>query len=346
MDISQTNWNETDASNSSAAPDGAPEGMAPSGVDDTIRAVMGAAKRLYNQLIPATTAGTSTAFTLSYSVIPTALANGMTFLVKFNQACGAAPTLNINTLGAKPLYKWQGGAWVAVAAGDIVSGQKLRVTYDATSGNFHILQPIGTAAQYNVGTGANNVVQLDGNGKLPAVDGSQLTGLTPAWVTGNWRFTHNTTAASGWMMWVDGTIGNALSNATVRANADTAALFAVYWAISSLQLYTSAGATVARGATAAADYAANCAIALPLGPGRAPVIAGSGSGLTARALGASGGAETHAHGGATGQSNNQGVDNASTTSGGNPLQTTSHTHNIGSDTLMQPWSASNAEIKL
>lgn len=34
---------------------------------------------------------------------------------------------------------------------------------------------LGTAATLSVGTSANNVVQLDGSGKLPAVDGSQLT---------------------------------------------------------------------------------------------------------------------------------------------------------------------------
>lgn len=36
---------------------------------------------------------------------------------------------------------------------------------------------LGTAAVLNVGTGASQVVQLDGSAKLPAVDGSQLTGL-------------------------------------------------------------------------------------------------------------------------------------------------------------------------
>lgn len=36
---------------------------------------------------------------------------------------------------------------------------------------------VGTAAVLNAGTGANNLVQLDGTGKLPAVDGSALTGL-------------------------------------------------------------------------------------------------------------------------------------------------------------------------
>jgi hypothetical protein len=39
---------------------------------------------------------------------------------------------------------------------------------------------LGTVATLNVGTSANNIVQLDGSAKLPAVDGSQLTGLTGA----------------------------------------------------------------------------------------------------------------------------------------------------------------------
>lgn len=38
-------------------------------------------------------------------------------------------------------------------------------------------QPNITADQLDVGTGANQVVQLDGSGRLPAVDGSQLTNL-------------------------------------------------------------------------------------------------------------------------------------------------------------------------
>jgi hypothetical protein len=36
---------------------------------------------------------------------------------------------------------------------------------------------LGSAATEDVGTGANNVVQLDGSSRLPAVDGSQLTNL-------------------------------------------------------------------------------------------------------------------------------------------------------------------------
>jgi trimeric autotransporter adhesin len=51
----------------------------------------------------------------------------------------------------------------------------------ATSGAYSDLSgspTLGTAAALDVGTSANNVVQLDGSAKLPAVDGSALTNLT------------------------------------------------------------------------------------------------------------------------------------------------------------------------
>lgn len=36
---------------------------------------------------------------------------------------------------------------------------------------------LGTASTLDVGTGANNLVQLDGSGNMPAVDGSAITGV-------------------------------------------------------------------------------------------------------------------------------------------------------------------------
>lgn len=50
----------------------------------------------------------------------------------------------------------------------------------ATSGAYTDLSgtpTLGTAAALDVGSGANNIVQLDGSGNLPAVDGSNLTGI-------------------------------------------------------------------------------------------------------------------------------------------------------------------------
>lgn len=48
---------------------------------------------------------------------------------------------------------------------------------DADAATARTTLGLGTAAVLNVGTSANNIVQLDGSGLLPAVDGSQLTNL-------------------------------------------------------------------------------------------------------------------------------------------------------------------------
>ena len=47
----------------------------------------------------------------------------------------------------------------------------------ATSGAASDVSGLGTAATLNVGTGANNIPQLDSSGNLPAIDGSALTGI-------------------------------------------------------------------------------------------------------------------------------------------------------------------------
>ena len=69
------------------------------------------------------------------------------------------------------------------------TGSGTAATYDLTAAGKALLDDadasaqrttlgLGTAATLNVGTSANNVVQLDGTGKLPAVDGSQLTNIS------------------------------------------------------------------------------------------------------------------------------------------------------------------------
>lgn len=67
---------------------------------------------------------------------------------------------------------------------------------------------------------------------------------------------------TGWVKANGSTIGSAASGAT-RANADTAALFEVLWNISTFAILTSAGAGSSRGASAAADFAANKRLTLP-----------------------------------------------------------------------------------
>jgi hypothetical protein len=78
------------------------------------------------------------------------------------------------------VLRYNGAEWVdAQLAYSDLSGTPTLATV-ATTGAYSDLSgtpTLGTAAALDVGTSANNVVQLDGTGKLPAVDGSQLTNL-------------------------------------------------------------------------------------------------------------------------------------------------------------------------
>ena len=96
----------------------------------------------------------------------------------------------------------------------------------------------------------------------------------------------NTSASLGWVLMNDGTIGNALSNATTRANIDTFPLFNVIWtnvSNANAQLYNSAGDPIDRGSSSSADFVANNQIALTKSLGRAlsnigmPSSGGSGT---------------------------------------------------------------------
>jgi hypothetical protein len=75
----------------------------------------------------------------------------------------------------------------------------------------------------------------------------------------------SSTTTSGYI-WPNGqTIGNASSNATGRANADTQTLYTITWNSypnSVRQLYNSSGTPISRGGSAAADWAANNAITI------------------------------------------------------------------------------------
>lgn len=111
-----------------------------------------------------------------------------------------------------------------------------------------------------------------------------------AFSTGDMKLTYKSVPDAGWVMANDGSIGNAASGATTRANADTEALFVLLWTnINNSWAPVSGG----RGASAAADFAANKTLTMPQKLGRALALAGAGSGLTNRTLGEALGAETH-----------------------------------------------------
>jgi microcystin-dependent protein len=117
-----------------------------------------------------------------------------------------------------------------------------------------------------------------------------------AWSTGDAKFTLKTVADTGWMMADDSTIGPTGSGAT-HTGTLYQPLFNLLFANivdADAALLTSAGGATTRAAqgTTAAAWTNLCRMSIPKTLGRALGVAGSGSGLTARALGHVVGAET------------------------------------------------------
>ena len=91
--------------------------------------------------------------------------------------------------------------------------------------------------------------------QLNAVIASVGTSAVPTGAVAGFR---RAAAPSGWVIENGGTIGNATSNATTRANADTESLFTLLWTdFPALVIKTAGGVVTTRGASAAADFSAN-----------------------------------------------------------------------------------------
>lgn len=86
--------------------------------------------------------------------------------------------------------------------------------------------------------------------------------------TGDRKDSYNPTPMPGWIICQDGTIGNAASGASIRANDDTQALFILFWNICDNTICPVLGG---RGASAAADFSANKQLTIPSTNGRSAV---------------------------------------------------------------------------
>lgn len=156
-------------------------------------------------------------------------------------------------------------------------------------------------ARANLGLGA---LALYGLGSGLVINGANVDVTVSSFTTGDVMGSYATTK-SGWVLLTGGTIGSATSGATLRANADTSALYTLLWdnvANAQLPIQDSSGVATTRGASAAADFAANKRLPVPDWRGRTGVGVDNMGGTAANRitnvfdgtlLGNSGGAERH-----------------------------------------------------
>lgn len=106
--------------------------------------------------------GSSTAYTVALSPVPTSLTSGMVVYAKLvNANTTTTPTLNVNSLGAKTIVKQAGSALVA---GDIAANQYCSFIYDLANTRWVYQSPVGTTpATATFGSVANQTGLTVGN---------------------------------------------------------------------------------------------------------------------------------------------------------------------------------------
>jgi microcystin-dependent protein len=143
------NWSQTASSNATADPTiNWAEGQAPSSINDSARAMMAATAKYRDDIAGAIlTSGTSTAYTVSsYSVFDTlAHLSGQMIAFTPHVTNGATVTLNVDSLGPKPL---RASPNVELLAGTIIQGTPYVATYNNSDGAFYLQGFVGNP--YNI----------------------------------------------------------------------------------------------------------------------------------------------------------------------------------------------------
>ena len=128
-------WSVTASSNNSAAPNGAPEGMSPSGVNDVIRENMSAGAKVYkDQKGALVSGGTGTAYTLTTNNAHAALGDIGFTVFRVNTISTGAATIAVDGLAAKSL-KISGAN---VTAGDLPQDVLIGIAYNSTTDAFDV----------------------------------------------------------------------------------------------------------------------------------------------------------------------------------------------------------------
>lgn len=168
-------------------------------------------------------------------------------------------------------------------SGATFSGSANTVTNISLTSSVTGVLPIANGGT-NLSTTPTNGQLLIGNGSGYTLAGLSSSGtgtsitsgpgsaivVAEGFSTGDVKLSMKSTADTGWVLMNDGTIGN--SGCSTRSNADTQALYLLLWNNLTDQW---APVSTGRGASAAADFAANKCIRLPRATGRA--LAGLGT---------------------------------------------------------------------
>lgn len=199
-------WNTTDASNNATPPDGFPENMAYSAVNNAARALMGGVKRWFADLGGSLAGGGSAdTYTVTLNQSYSAYFEGLMFSMSIPaDNTGGACTINVNAIGTQSVVNADGSN---PAAGSLASGGIYTFIYDGTNfqvvgmlpDDLNILGDLGVAGSLNVEAYSEDADQYTiGSGTI-GLDVSAATYFYPSgdFGTNTPTFQFNNPAASG-----------------------------------------------------------------------------------------------------------------------------------------------------
>lgn len=171
-------WDTTAANNNSAPPNGWPEGMNYSDVNNSARENMASIARFYSDNNGSLSlGGTTAAATVTLNAGYAAYFTGLTFRAIATANMAASSTINVNAIGAANLVDHSG---TAIGAGIIVSGRVYDFYYNGTAmvvlntGQEIIQDIVGAMVSGNT-EGGITVTYQDGDGTIDFVVGSLTT---------------------------------------------------------------------------------------------------------------------------------------------------------------------------
>lgn len=229
------NWSRVAATNSSAdATVNWAEGMAPSAVNDSARAMMASTAAFRDDIAGAiATGGTSTAYTVtSYQVFDSlSHLNGQVIAFTPHATNGATVTLNVDSLGAKPL---RSAPSVELVAGTLVQGTPYTALYNGSDQVFYLqnfyvnpyIIPIGGFLDYAGTTAPNSSFVLPYGQAISRTTYATLFSLiSTTFGTGDGSTTFNVPDLRGRVVAgkddMGGSSANRLTNADDGLNGDT-----------------------------------------------------------------------------------------------------------------------------
>ncbi len=163
-------WSQTAASNATAdANANWAEGMAPSQVNDSARAIMASVAKWRDDMSGTlNTTGSNTAYTVTTNQGFASLSalDGKSLALRFDKTNGASPTLSVDSLTAKPI---QMDSTLAIATSTVRATSIHHLTYDNSAGVFilhngHSITEAGRIAPHARSTAPPGWLLCDGTG--------------------------------------------------------------------------------------------------------------------------------------------------------------------------------------